>query len=325
MKKEILLAKRKEELHTLWLFENKFFNVNLQDTVFIELSRLYDWSLVLLSMGIEHRLEKVEMGWSIVVVEEYRKLAEYEIMIYEIENSGAVKQVQPKIEGYSVNRKSLFLVLLLISLFHVFVYNVTDPSGLIEIGAASASKILFGELWRTVTALTLHSDFSHLLSNMIFGGAALWALSYYTGSGIGWFLVLVSGIYGNFINAVVHQSGHLAIGSSTAVFGALGILTGIQLCGLYRQKIYKIWIPPAGAVALFALLGVGGANTDVGAHLFGFVVGGVLGVMTGLFMSYYHHPGRKVQLVLSVVTVFIVLFSWLLAILKYADQYRLFK
>jgi len=219
---------------------------------------------------------------------------------------------------------SLFIVLFVLAVFHVLVSYVNDSFHLLDIGSASSSDILFGELWRTVTALTLHADFSHLLSNLIFGGVAVWALASYTGSGISWFLVLVSGVYGNFINAIIHQQNHNAIGASTAVFGALGILTGIQLIGLHRQKMYKLWIPPAGAAALFALLGIGGERTDVGAHLFGFLSGMILGVITGVFLNYYQHPGLKVQKLLSLISLGIVIVSWLIGIIVYADQYRLF-
>jgi hypothetical protein len=38
-------------------------------------------------------------------------------------------------------------------------------------GAANASLIFAGEWWRSVTALGLHGDLGHLLSNIVFGGA----------------------------------------------------------------------------------------------------------------------------------------------------------
>ena len=52
-----------------------------------------------------------------------------------------------------------------------------------ERGSADADRILLGELWRTVTALTLHANLAHALSNAI--GITLFSVRYLPSSVLG--------------------------------------------------------------------------------------------------------------------------------------------
>ena len=91
------------------------------------------------------------------------------------------------------------------------------------------------------------------------------------GGGVGWLLTLGAAGLANAINVLIQGPGHLAIGASTAVFAALGLLSGL---GSAREKRWPAVLAPLGAgLALLAWLGSGGERTDVGAHLFGFAVG----------------------------------------------------
>ena len=150
---------------------------------------------------------------------------------------------------------------------------------LIRTYASSASRILAGEVWRTVTALGLHSNALHLAGNMV--GIALFgsAVCGIAGWGIGALMILFSGALGNFANALFYETRHVSIGASTAVFGALGILAGYQFLTKIkhpRQRV-KAWLPLAGGLALLAILG-SGTESDIMAHLFGFFSGILLGL-----------------------------------------------
>jgi drug/metabolite transporter (DMT)-like permease len=46
---------------------------------------------------------------------------------------------------------------------------------------------------------------------------------------VGWLLILLTGVFGNLVNASLQLPGHIAIGASTAVFGAIGLIA------LYRS------------------------------------------------------------------------------------------
>ena len=106
-----------------------------------------------------------------------------------------------------------------------------------ERGSADADRILHGELWRTVTALTLHADLAHVLSNAIGITVFLGALSSIMGPGLSSALVLLAGAGGNLANALIHGSSHVSIGASTSVFGAVGMLGGLGLARRGRKKV----------------------------------------------------------------------------------------
>ena len=60
-----------------------------------------------------------------------------------------------------------------------------------ERGSADAERILLGELWRTLTALTLHADIAHVLANALVGAVFLSAVCGALGAGVGCALVLL--------------------------------------------------------------------------------------------------------------------------------------
>jgi membrane associated rhomboid family serine protease len=74
------------------------------------------------------------------------------------------------------------------------------------------------------------------------------------------------------------------LGSSTAVFGALGILTACQTLDVARStravRLWEIILPAGAGIALLAYLGTGDEHTDVTAHLFGFLAGGCFGALS---------------------------------------------
>jgi rhomboid protease GluP len=138
-------------------------------------------------------------------------------------------------------------------------------------GAAMAA----GEWWRALTALTLHADLEHLAANLFFGGVFGWFAGRSLGSGVAWLLILTAGACGNVVNVLILGEGHRAIGASTAVFAALGLLGSLGWAGRRgsaQGKIFR-WGPVIAAVALLAYTGSGGERTDIGAHIWGFAVG----------------------------------------------------
>jgi membrane associated rhomboid family serine protease len=178
-------------------------------------------------------------------------------------------------------------------------------------GSLVSSRALSGEWWRFVTALTLHVDLAHLLGNAAFGAFFGYFVGRYLGDGAGWMLILLSGTAGNALNALVQPPGHRAIGASTAVFGALGILAAFSWRkGLGLASWRKGWTPIAAAVALLAYTGTAGEHTDVIAHLTGFLSGIVLGLLPAFGTS----RGSRLQAMLGLLALLIVAAAWALAL-----------
>ena len=144
--------------------------------------------------------------------------------------------------------------------------------------------------WRALTALSLHGDLSHVAANIASGLLfSAFALPHF-GTGLTWLLIVFSGFFGNVLNAFFYRSSpHNSIGSSTAVFGALGLLVAAEfvarLSSPARRNRWQLVLPIGAGLALLAYLGVGDTehnHTDYMAHLLGFGAGISLGAIAAL-------------------------------------------
>jgi membrane associated rhomboid family serine protease len=184
----------------------------------------------------------------------------------------------------------------------------------LDAGFASAGLIEQGEWWRTVTALSLHGGPDHLASNAIAGAVLGILLGQVLGPGLSWLAILVSGGMGNLFNALLQPPTHSAIGASTAVFAALGLLVSLR----WRAEAnwtrgLRRWLPLAAGVALLAFLGTGGDRTDVGAHATGFVTG--IGAGAAIYLAGERVPkGRFAEAAYGAAAVGLFGLAWLLAL-----------
>ena len=89
------------------------------------------------------------------------------------------------------------------------------PESIHRLPQWGAELILAGELWRAVTALTLHADHAHLLSNAIACALFLSVVCGALGAGVGSALVLLAGAGGNLANALLHGSHRVSVGAAT--------------------------------------------------------------------------------------------------------------
>jgi rhomboid protease GluP len=168
-------------------------------------------------------------------------------------------------------------------------FTVTGPSAARSVwftaGSSDAAHVLAGEWWRAVTALTLHADSNHVLSNVALGSVVITFIMQRTGVGLGAALVVAAGTAGNLLNAWGYGAHHNSIGFSTAVFGAIGILGGLTYVEAVRERAFRrggrpAWVAIAGALALLAMLGAS-ERSDMLAHLFGMGAGLGLGLVVG--------------------------------------------
>jgi membrane associated rhomboid family serine protease len=183
----------------------------------------------------------------------------------------------------------------------------------LERGSANAAKLIQGEIWRSITALTLHTDIAHALGNACALAMFLAALAGQWGGGMAVFAVLLSGAAGNLGNAYLRGAPHDAIGASTAVFGALGMIGVLALARRRReQSLRRAWIALAASLALLGMLGGGGARVDVMAHLLGFVAGAVLAGAVALSPGL--RPGAKLQCLCGATAAALIVGCWIAAL-----------
>jgi len=263
--------------------------------------------LVLLARDIEHRIEGAGNHWRLAVPLEQLGEAQAELRQYARENVRAPPQRVLSETGNGWWGVLAYAATLLLAA----IFAEQEVLGLdwLAAGRLDSSRLLDGEWWRATTALMLHADAGHLLANLAFGGFFGYFAGRYLGDGVAWAAILSTGILGNVLNALVQPPGHRAIGASTAVFGALGLLAAYTWRkGALRAATWRARLGPiVAAVALLAYIGTGGENTDVIAHLTGFIAGIALGVVLALLPR---PPGRRVQCACAVGAGLAVLVSW---------------
>ena len=224
-----------------------------------------------------------------------------------------------------VSTLSLFVYgWLMVAFFIVQILGANGPNGWTARGVADSRAILAGQWWRSLTALTLHGDLGHLIANLMVGLIFAGALLRFLGTGWTWMGIVLSGAAGNLINAWGHRGdSHVSLGASTAVFGGLGLLVGLQLHAAIRHhtarrgepiRLRELVFPIGAGLALLAYLGSGSetGRVDFMAHLFGMLSGGVL----GLFLGWSQLPRRTpppVQTALASGAILLIFLGWLLA------------
>ncbi len=274
------------------------------------------WSLVLASQGIPHKIVHLDSGYLLMVKDDHHGHARCQIDRYERENH--LKKSCPPHQRTTKNsyKETIHITVWLTLLFSLtFLPSVRQT--LFEAGCADAGAIISGQWWRAVTALTLHENAIHLLGNMIFGGIIMIGVCEELGDGAGWLFTLVSGMAGNLINAWAHQGNHISIGASTAVFGAVGILTVTRALSWSQSGFRKIITPVGAGLALLGFMGSSGQRTDLGAHFFGFTSGVVLGILfqkMGKLSTLFTRDSA--QKFMGLAAALLVIFSWIVAIIK---------
>jgi rhomboid protease GluP len=238
-----------------------------------EQNRWLELSLVLVALGIDHLLEQDQQGLRLLVRPQSEALARRELAEYVAESDQPLP-VAPQVVASGSGSGFLpgyWCTLLTCHAFDTFRLLGWDW---LQAGRAHAGHISHGQWWRTVTALVLHADGSHLLNNLVFGSffGVLLALDI----GVGWagLMMILTGSLGNGLNAWIQPPEHASIGASTAVFGAVGMLMGLQWRRpLATRSRLRRWAPPIVGAVFLGLLGTAGERTDVMAHLSGVVVG----------------------------------------------------
>ncbi len=271
-------------------------------------------ALVLAAVGINSRLVSADGAVTLYVSPLEAPRARFELSCYARENAPK-RPLLPAVAALRSIEGALAYCAIMLFFFAAERRHALSIDWLAA-GAAQAGLIQDGAWWRTITALCLHADLGHLMSNLAFGAVAGVLVAQLLGTGLGWLAILLVGALGNEINALVHSAGHSAIGASTAVFGALGILSGYTRTSRsvpWRSHIRR-WAPVGAGIMLLAFLGFGGERTDIGAHVTGFAIG----VAAGLALARAggllpHRPWA--QRVCGALALALLALAWVMALL----------
>ena len=273
--------------------------------------------LVLAAAGIPYKIRQ-ESGESIIVVPaSLAARARTEIDAYTREN-----QASPSVPTTVFEQRNgwpgVFGYAVVLLLMFVLQRQGILSENWFEAGKLHAGLIRQGEWWRTVTALTLHSDLLHLVSNIGFGGLIGLFVGQLLGSGLAWISILFAGAAGNLLNAWVRDPQHTSVGASTAVFAAFGIVAAFST--IHRRHLpaskFARYTPIVGAVVLLSYLGTSGERTDVFAHVAGFLAGLLLGALYGKLGNRIM-MGTRTQLLCGIGAVACMGLTWLIALTRF--------
>ena len=273
-----------------------------------------DWSLVLTSQGIECRIDAAatEHGWQLSVAQADFSRSIQALRLYHRENKQHIwSQVEPW-TGLTFDWRAMvwFLLLALIHLAVATRYPLLKSEGLMI-----SARVASGDWWRPITAVMLHADLVHLLSNMTIGMIFLGFAMGSFGPGVALFSSFLAGVFGNLTGYVLYDSSrHQSLGASGMVMGALGLLA-VHSFWRNRGTLTPKQAGLRGFVAgcfLLILLGTS-QGSDVLAHIGGFVGGAILGTVMCFI------PVRQLQRpfwnrLLEILTSALVIGAWWAAI-----------
>jgi membrane associated rhomboid family serine protease len=277
-------------------------------------SRSNELALVLTARGVPFQRQLALGGWELWVPLAMAPVAATELTLYRHENlrqSGA----RP-LEDIGAGRAGvLWYVAVLLAMFYAL---HTDLFGFdwLRAGRVDAGALLGGQWWRAVTALTLHLELAHLGGNLAFGAFFGYFIGRYFGTGVGWLAVLSAASLGNVVNSWLQSPAHRSIGASTAVFAALGLLVAYTWRrGFLRDTPWRSRIAPIVAgLGLLAFTGTAGENTDLGAHLFGFAAGVVLGVGVAQLVPTAWLKSASVQRACGALAALLLVTAWVVGL-----------
>jgi len=250
-----------------------------------------DRALVLHSLDIPYQVVRGPDTVALAVPAPFAERAKYELWQYEQENRK--KPPPPPLELECQNGVPGALVyIIVVCLVAWLAAENSLGRDWFSAGRVDGELIRQGEWWRTITALTLHSGTRHLLGNLGFGVLFGMLAGRFVGSGVAWLGIVLAGGAGNWLNTILLDSSHRSVGASTAVFAALGLLAGfVWRARLMSQERWPYRVGPViGGIALLAFTGTGDENTDIGAHLSGFVCGFATGMSLTLAAQRLANP-----------------------------------
>lgn len=245
------------------------------------------WLTVLSAVGVDYqtRLSDVENHFLIILRAEDSERALAEIKSYEANSRNWPPPPAPMVE--KVNETAVLAGSIIPGLL-VLAFVKTGPVGGEWFKASSAvldsPAVRSGEFWRLGTALALHMDVPHLTANCICLAAFGIVVAGQLGVGTGWLGIGLAGVAGNGLAVLLARTPFQAVGASTAVFAALGMMVMNRFLTLSKRPhrepgwsfFERRWLPWLAGAGGLALLG-----TSPGSHLEGHFYGFLAGLLIG--------------------------------------------
>jgi rhomboid protease GluP len=245
----------------------------------------FEHGLVVLAMGSPYWLVPDDAGFRLLVEPQALEAVRGELACFDRESIGWPPRpiAEDPLRRFELSTPLLWALVLMAA----YCAQGLLPGRLEDAGALDAQAVFDrGEWWRLGTALFLHADLGHLISNMLSGIFAFSAVLSTIGRRRGWLLLALASVTGNLAIAALNYPGpYRSLGASTAIFAALGLLTGRAIRAVQwdgrPHRWQAVFAPLAAGITLLGLFGAGGLHIDVGAHATGFAAGLIWGFAGG--------------------------------------------
>lgn len=170
-----------------------------------------------------------------------------------------------------------FFVFFFPTIVNFFSKRYLSSQEFLTYGWKENSAIKEGEYYRLITAMFLHSDLLHLVSNMW----ALFVLGVAFSELLPWLFIIVyflSGIVGNIFSFLFNP--YPSVGASGSIFGLVGFilvqsLVNMKIDGFINLILYS--------VVSFVLASLPGSRIDKFGHLGGLLTGALIYLLFGVF------------------------------------------
>ncbi len=273
-----------------------------------------DWSLVLVSQGIETTIRHGGdgEGWYLVVSAQDGQKAFQALRQYHQENKGWVWREALSWPRESFDWGSVAWAALLAGFF----WLENADQGFRDAGVLDSAAVFSGQWWRVFTAITLHADPAHLAGNLSIGILLFGLAMGRYGTGTGLLAAFLAGAAGNVASLLVHGKAFYGLGASGMVMGALGMLTAQTLRrearerGAWKRSLKGV----AAGMMLFAMYGLA-PESDVTAHLGGFLAGMAMGAGLAFVPANFRHS-RRTNFVAVFLLMALVSVTWGLALTR---------
>jgi membrane associated rhomboid family serine protease len=196
-------------------------------------------------------------------------------------------------------------------LLNIFFYWWSEARADLRLtGMMNGAALAHGEWWRLFTATWLHADLAHLAMNVVIGFLFVGLVMGRFGPGVGLLAAYLAGLGGNLAAWLAYDANQRGLGASGVVMGALGLLA-VQSAGLLKRRnanTFRLFASGIFAgLLLFVFLGVN-PESDVVAHLGGFITGLLIGSLLAIAPGLTHRP--RINLAAGILFAALVILPW---------------
>jgi rhomboid protease GluP len=242
-----------------------------------------EWGLVLASQGIEAVIDNSDEGWKLRVESRDFDRAQASLRQYRLENRGWQWRHPLPETGLVFHWGSVGWVAAIAAVYY---WSAVRFPGIRGAGILDSEKVRQGQWWRVWTAITLHENMPHLMANLTIGFILIGLAMARYGAGVGLLAAFVAGAVGNVAGLLVYSQPHQGLGASGMVMGALGLVTVLSFSFWRKYRLGRRFFLRAFAAGAMILALIGfSPDSDVVAHLGGFIAGAIFGCGLGCVES----------------------------------------